>query len=146
MSFFCLSIHPSLCLNIYLSICPLSVRLSNCLSVLPSVHPSVMHPYLRNHASSDHNFWYTCWMVIFPGVFFIFFEMENNVSYHRDSIAYDHDFWYTCVKWWLSGYFFFFFFFFTLILWAVRGGGKNCKKWPKMKNNYIHLSHTVSQE
>ena len=34
-------------------------------SVRPSVHPSVdpsVHcaPYLRNHTSYDHNFWYTC--------------------------------------------------------------------------------------
>ena len=117
----------------YLGGAPTSIyhffRLSVPLSVRLSVRPSVRRaPYLRNHAPSDHNFWYTdvkwWYLQVFSFTFlkFWFFgalgeergkkwpKMKNNyiryVPYLRNSIAYDHDFWYTCVKWWyLQGYF-----------------------------------------
>ena len=42
-------------------------------SICHFFHPSVCRaPYLRNHTSSDHNFWNTCKMMISSGVFFIF--------------------------------------------------------------------------
>ena len=49
---------------------PLYVTLSVRLSVCPSVHRA---PYLRNHTSSDYNFWYTC--VKNTGVFSINFKI-----------------------------------------------------------------------
>ena len=39
------------------------------LSVYPPIHRT---PYLRNRTSCDHNFWYTCKMMVSPGVFFNF--------------------------------------------------------------------------
>ena len=33
-------------------------------------------PYLRNIIAYDHDFWYTCKMMISPGVFFIFFYIS----------------------------------------------------------------------
>ena len=49
-------------------------------SVFPSVYPSIclsIHrtPYLRSCASSDHNFWCMCKIIMSPGVFFIFFKI-----------------------------------------------------------------------
>ena len=41
------------------------------------VRPSVSRaPYLRNRTSCDHNFWYTCNMMISPGVFFLFSQKK----------------------------------------------------------------------
>ena len=85
-----------------------------CLSVCLSNHCA---PYLRNHASYEHYFWYTCvkWWYLLE--FFQFFKILifwvvkraknslkwnrnyiSHASYLRNSVAYD--FWYISLKWW----------------------------------------------
>ena len=46
------------------------------ISLFPSIHPSVFcAPYLRNHTSSNHNFWCTCVKWWYLQAFFYFFEI-----------------------------------------------------------------------
>ena len=48
---------------------------SMCPSVCPSVRLSICHaPYLRNHTSSDHNFWYSCVKWWYLQAFFSIFK------------------------------------------------------------------------
>ena len=112
------------------------------MSLFPSVHPSVCRtPCLRNRTPSNHNFWYTCKMMISPGTFFIFLKFwffgllgvkgqkitqneKNNymchVPYLRNSRAYDHDLWDTCVNDDISRCFFFLIFIFRAVT-GVKG-------------------------
>ena len=104
-----------------------------------------------------------CKMVMFPDVFFHFFEilifwavkgvkgqkkpkMKNNNSichapYLRNSRAYDHVFWYTGLKWW---YLQVFFQLFKILIFGVVVG----VRWQKMVQNdkKFCLSHFISQE
>ena len=101
----------------------------------PSVFPCICRtPYLRNHTSSYHNFWCTCYLQVFFSYFWNFDflgkkgkklpKMKNNyvshMPYLRNSKAYDHDFWCTCVKWCISRVCFHFFFE-IFIFWAGSG-------------------------
>ena len=75
--------------------------------VRSSVRPSVCRtPYLRNHTSSNHQFWYTCVKWWHLQEFFSFFLTFWWKSYLRNSIAYDHEFWYNCIKLWYLQMFF----------------------------------------
>ena len=104
----------------YLGHTPLYVTSSVHLSICLPVHRT---PYLRNHTSSNHDFWYAGVKLWYLQAFFHFFEilifglgggggggvgkrepkMKNNnyirhTPYLRNSIGYDHEFCYTCVK------------------------------------------------
>ena len=152
-------------------ICPFlgGAPTSICHFFRPSVRPSVHRaPYLRNCTSFNHNFWYTCKMMISPCVFFIFFFFEififwavmgvkgqkiaqnekynyiRHTPYLRNSKACDHDFCYTYVKWW---YILVFFLFFWTFHFLDCQGGKRAKNSPKWKITITsvmrHISGTV---
>ena len=55
-------------IHLYMSLFP-SVSLSVCLSVCCT-------PYLRNHTSSNHNFWYTCVKRYLPDFFSFFWSFH----------------------------------------------------------------------
>ena len=102
----------------FLSGAPTSI----CHFFCPSVCLSVCRaPYLRNHASSNHSFWYTCVRSNLQ-VFFVCFVLCVCLC--------------VCV--------FFFFFFEILIFWAVFVKGQ--KNSPKWKITTTSVTHHISQE
>ena len=81
----------------------------SCLLVCPS---TCCAPYLRNCASSNHNFWYTmCKMMVPPGAFFFFF-WKFHIFILRISGTVRHMIvvFGTHLKWWYLQQFFFYFF------------------------------------
>ena len=127
------------------------------LYITSSVHPYVHGaPYLRNHISRDHNFWYTFVKWWYCLVYYFIFNLgflsikrqkmnEMNewkikichMQYLRNSIAYCNDFWYTYVNWYLQKLFSKFWFFW--LLWVT---GQKMAQNDK-KSRYAHISGNI---